>query len=94
MPALCDCPGAPTILLDCPDMQFGDTDLGNGSRVLRLYPVATKAALAAMPTGLNKPEIGQADEYVFDIVLTYADGLQDRMAAGNFLLEPGVTQYG
>ncbi len=85
-------PGPP--LLDCPDIAHGDDDLGNGNRVLRLYPVATKAALAAMPTGLNQPEVGQADQYAFDIVLTYADGLQDRLAAGDFLLEPGVTTYG
>lgn len=85
-------PGPP--LLDCPDITFGDDDLGNGKRVLRLYPVATKAALQAFPTGLNQPEIGKADSYVHDIVLTYADGLQDRLAAGDFLLEPGVTIYG
>lgn len=85
-------PGAP--YLDCPDIAHGDDDLGNGNRVLRLYPVATKAALAAMPTGLNQPEVGQADQYAFDIVLTYSDGLQDRLAAGDFLLEPGVTTYG
>jgi hypothetical protein len=85
-------PGPPQ--LDCPDVAFGDADLGNGNRALHLYPVATKAALAAMPTGLNKPEIGEADAYVFDILLTYADGLQDRLAAGDFLLEPGVTIYG
>ena len=85
-------PGPP--LLDCPDVAFGDDELGNGSRILRLYPVATKAALQAFPTGLNQPEIGEADVYVHDIVLTYADGLQDRLAAGEFLLEPGVTIYG
>lgn len=85
-------PGAP--LLDCPDIAHADDDLGNGNRVLRLYPVATKAALAAMPTGLNQPEVGEADVFAFDIVLTYADGLQDRLAAGEFLLEPGVTTYG
>lgn len=85
-------PGQPK--LDCPDITFGDADLGNGKRVLRLYPVATKAALRAMPTGLNQPKIGEADVFAFDIVLTYADGLQDRLAAGDFLLEPGVTIYG
>jgi hypothetical protein len=83
-------PGEPE--LDCPDMAFGDADLGN--RVLRLYPVATAAALQAMSTGLNQPEPGEADQYSYDIVISYPDGAKDRAAAGYFLLEPGVTNYG
>lgn len=85
-------PGAP--LLDCPDIAFGDADLGNGSRVLRLYPVATPAALQAMATSLKMPEPGDADQYSYDIVISYSDGAKDRVAAGYFMLEPGVTIYG
>ncbi|MEO7470395.1 MAG: hypothetical protein ABIV36_25620 [Sphingobium limneticum] len=60
-------------------------------RCLRIFPSIAQAALIAFPTGLNKPEPGEADAYSFDIIITYADALQDKLALGRFLLEPGVT---
>ena len=63
-----------------------------GQRCLRLHPVFIKSALIAMPTGLNKPEPGEADRYAYDIIITYADALQDKLALGSFILEPGVVQ--
>ena len=60
-------------------------------RRLRLLPGISKAALTLFPTGLNKPEAGEADAYAYDIIVTYADALQDKLALGRFILEPGVT---
>ena len=60
-------------------------------RRLRLLPVIPKDNLAAFPTGLNQPEPGEADRYVYDIVITYDDGAQDVLAEGYFYLKPGVT---
>ncbi|MGC4252424.1 MAG: hypothetical protein QM605_13440 [Sphingobium sp.] len=60
-------------------------------RRIRLSPSIAKAALAAFPTGLNQPEPGEADVYSFDIIITYADASQDKLALGSFILEPGVT---
>lgn len=61
-------------------------------RRLRLYPSIPQADLAAFPTGLNEPEAGEADGYAYDIIITYADDLQDKLALGKFILEPGVTR--
>lgn len=81
-------PGGP--LLSFEAINFADEALAKG-RVLRLFPVADQVDLETMPTGLNKPEAGEADRFSYDIVITYADGAQDRAAAGYFYLEPGVT---
>lgn len=61
-------------------------------RCLRLFPLIEQEALDAFPTGLNAPEPGEADAYAYDIIITYADGLQDKLAVGAFYLEPGVTR--
>lgn len=63
-----------------------------GQRCLRLLPAIAGEILTAFPTGLNQPEPGEADTYSYDIVLTYVDGLQDKLAIGSFVLEPGVTR--
>jgi hypothetical protein len=60
-------------------------------RCLRLWPVISQAALEAFPTGLNQPEPGEADIFAYDIIITYADDQQDKLALGSFILEPGVT---
>ena len=62
-----------------------------GLRVLRIFPRIEKAALAAAPSGLNQPEVGEADRLFYEIKLTYADGLQDSLLTGTFILEPGVN---
>ncbi len=63
-------------------------------RLLRLYPTASLAQLAAMPSGLNQPEPGKPDTFYHDAVITYANEAQDRLFAGEFLLEPGITNNG
>ena len=77
--------------LPATDAEIASGDLSAGDRVLRIFPIVARATLQAMPTGLNKPEAGQADAYDWDFVITYADAAQDRPAAGEFFLEPGVT---
>lgn len=63
-----------------------------GVRVLRVNPEIAQATLAAFPTGLNQPEVGEADAYAYEIKLTYADGAADALWIGNFILEPGVNE--
>jgi hypothetical protein len=86
-------PGADgAALIDLTDITFEDLeDVSAGWRVLRLYPEVAQATLAGLPTGLNQPEAGDADRFFHDIVIEYSDGAVDRPAAGEFLLEPGVT---
>jgi hypothetical protein len=67
------------------------TEADPARRLLTLLPTVAEAALAAMPTGLNEPEPGDADRYAYDIVVTYADTAEDTLAEGYFLLKPGVT---
>jgi len=64
---------------------------GLSGRILSLYPQLPVTTLKAFPTGLNNPEAGEADRYAYDAVITYADGLQDKLALGSFILEPGVV---
>jgi len=61
-------------------------------RTLTIEPLIAKATLAAFPTGLNKPEVGEADRYEYEIKLTYADDKQDSLWTGGFYLEPGVDR--
>ena len=63
-----------------------------GVRVLRINPEIAQATLASFPTGLNQPEVGEADRYAYEIKLTYADGAADALWIGNFILEPGVNE--
>lgn len=92
-------PGAP--LIDLTDVEFEDIAatpediaLGvarEGDRILRLSPVVDQPTLAALPTGLNQPEPGEADRYTYDVVVSYADGVKDRIYGGYIYLEQGVT---
>lgn len=95
-------PGAPgAALASVSDMDFDDAaateeelalaGVSGSWRVLHLYPAIAEATLAAFPTGLNQPEAGEADAFDYDAVLTYADTGADTLFAGEFLLEPGVT---
>jgi hypothetical protein len=69
---------------------LGPTE-GDSRRRLRLFPTIPQVAIAPFPTGLNKPEPGEADAFSYDIIITYSDGAQDKLALGSFFLEPGVT---
>ncbi|HEX8256703.1 MAG TPA: hypothetical protein VF589_03650 [Allosphingosinicella sp.] len=60
-------------------------------RLLTLFPTIAEATLAALTSGLEEPEPGDADRYSYDIVVTYADAAEDTLAEGYFLLKPGVT---
>lgn len=95
-------PGAPgDPLASCADMDFEDgaasddelaaEGLSGSWRALRIDAAIAEATLAGFPTGLNQPEAGQADAFVYDVVITYADAAADVPFAGKFLLEPGVT---
>lgn len=83
-------PGAP--LAEHLGIEFSDAphESEAGWRVLSVFPHIDKAVLVAMPTGLNQPEVGEADRYSYEMKLTYADGAQDRLWIGTFFLEPGV----
>jgi hypothetical protein len=83
-------PGAP--IGEHADVPFTDAahDSEPGLRTLRIEPALSRATLEAMPTGLNAPEVGEADRHFHEIKLTYADGAQDTLWTGAFFLEPGV----
>lgn len=95
-------PGAP--LLDFGDVPFEDIlataeDVANGvaspgDRILRLLPIMIKSALEALPTGVNQPEIGEADRFAWDAVIHYADDVEERIVAGVVDLSKGVTVDG
>lgn len=88
-------------LIDLADVAFVDAvatadeiALGyarEGDRTLRFLPEVSAATLAALPSGINEPEPGEADRYTWDIVITYSDGAQDRLIAGFVLLDKGTT---
>jgi hypothetical protein len=88
-------PGQPgAAKLSVPDIPYQDlaapTGLRPKQRVLRLLPSVPKSALQAMPIGFERLEPGEAEAFAHDIIITYADGLQEKLALGDFLLEPGV----
>ncbi len=89
-------PGAPgEPLLDLDNVPFEDAAAPVPGRPdrrrLRLLPTAPVSTLADWPTGLNKPEPGEADRYSYDVIMTYAAGAgEDKLALGYFHLEPGV----
>lgn len=91
-------PGAALITLD--DIDFIDTvpnehDIATGipagARILRLLPVMGAPSIDPLPSGLNNPEPGDADRFVYDAVITYADTATDRYIAGFVYVAPGVT---
>lgn len=83
--------GAP-LAADADINLWNDAPHGNDPllRVLTVIPFVSKGALAVFPTGLNQPEVGEADRFAYEIKVTYADGLQDSLWIGNFIVEPGV----
>lgn len=85
-------PGAP--LARASGIPFADIPAppGGGKRCLQLTPVIPFSDLQTFPTGLNNPEPGEADVYSYDIIVSYADGSSDKLALGQFILEPGVTR--
>ena len=85
--------GAPTLLAGSTAV-FSDAAHATDPalRTLTVEPKIAKAVLDALPSGLNKPEVGEADRFDHEIKLTYADGAQDILWAGGFFLEPGVNR--
>lgn len=87
-------PGEP--LIDLPLLHHVDLTTPTGERpklrTLFIYPEITADDLPPLPTGLNQPEIGEADRYVHDIVILYADGVIERIIEGFIILAPGVVQ--
>lgn len=59
-------------------------------RRLTITPAISKDVLAALP-GLNEPVLGDAQEFVYEIKITYSDGMQDRLLAGAFIVDAGVN---
>lgn len=60
-----------------------------GWRQLALFPSIEKATLLGMP-GLNQPDPGDAQVFVHEIKITYADDMQDSLLTGEFILSAGV----
>ncbi|AHE52645.1 hypothetical protein [Sphingomonas sanxanigenens] len=88
-------PGAPGAALLTPTVTFEDladpTEEDPLQRILRVMPSAPQSALEGMPTGLNQPDPGDADLFSHDIIITYADTVEEKLGFGDFLLQPGVT---
>lgn len=95
-------PGAP--LFDLADVAFEDVPVpaediesgaaNEGDRILRLFPGIGVAGMLTLPSGLNQPEPGEADRYVWDAVITYSDGQSERAVGGFTCVEKGVTLSG
>ncbi|MEO7466914.1 MAG: hypothetical protein ABIV36_07875 [Sphingobium limneticum] len=92
-------PGAPLLnIINVPfeDLAPTSEDVARGvpaeARILRLSPVVAQSALEAMPTGLNQPEPGEADRYVWDAIILYADGATDRPVQGFIYLNKGTVR--
>lgn len=67
-----------------------DAELEDGPwRQLTLNPEITKEALATLP-GLNTPDPGDPQTFAYEIKLTYADGMQDSLLTGEFIVSAGV----
>ena len=72
------------------NIPFSDPEVSPDRRRLTLLPVIPKAVLQAMP-GLHQPEAGDTQRFVQEIKVTYADGGQDLLWFGDFVLGPGVN---
>lgn len=88
-------PGAPGDPLLTPTVTFEDvadpTEEDPEQRVLRVFAEAPQSEVEAMPSGLNEPDPGEADLFGYDLIITYADTVEEKIAFGDWLLEPGVT---
>lgn len=95
-------PGDP--LFDLDDVAFEDVPVSSqdvasgtveeGDRILRLLPGIGVPAMQELPTGLNQPEPGEADRFVWDAVIEYDDGQSERAVGGFSYVEKGVTLSG
>ena len=61
-----------------------------GWRRLTIFPELTKEVLAAMP-GQNQPTPGDPQIFVHETKITYADGMQESLLSGEFILSAGVN---
>lgn len=76
---------------DFEDMVHPDLDAESTEdwRRLTVTPNIDKAALAALP-GQNTPDPGDPQTFAYEIKITYADGMQDSLLSGEFILSAGV----
>lgn len=61
-----------------------------GWRRLTILPVLPKDMLEGMP-GKNQPTPGDAQTFVQEIKISYADDMQDSLLSGEFILAAGVN---
>ncbi|EJU14004.1 hypothetical protein LH128_05880 [Sphingomonas sp. LH128] len=82
--------GAP--LAADPAVEFTDEThpTQEGWRRLTIFPALSQESLAAMP-GQNQPTPGDAQTFVQEIKISYADGMQDSLLSGEFILSAGVN---
>lgn len=59
-----------------------------GDRILRLKPDVIVPP--GMPTGLNQPEAGEADRYVWDLMVIVDDVVLDRPVGGHVFVNYGA----
>lgn len=69
-----------------PDLDPSSTELW---RRLTVEPSIAKEVLAGLP-GQNHPDPGDPQTFAFEIKITYADGMQDSLLSGAFILSAGV----
>lgn len=85
-------PGPAQLKLDA--IQFVDSLTGgfpgraDEKRQLSLSPTFTPEQLSALP---KAGELGSSISFSFDILITYADGISEILALGDFIVSPGVT---
>lgn len=81
-------------LIDLPDLTFEDqadaTTADPDQRVFRAFPSVSTGTLQALP-GLNQPDAGDPQTFYYDLIVTYGDGLVERLAYGPIPLAAGVT---
>ncbi len=61
-----------------------------GWRFLTIFPVIARETLQGFP-GQNQPTPGDAQTFVHEIKITYADDMQDSLLSGEFILSAGVN---
>lgn len=87
---------AGSALIDLPAVEFSDMATPTAAqpelRTLSLFPTASWPMLEALPSGLNQPELDEADRFSWDAVIIYADGVRERIIYGFAYLPKGVTR--
>lgn len=61
-----------------------------GWRRLTVLPELAQSVLKGLP-GQNEPSPGDAQTFVEELKITYADGMQDSLLSGEFVLSAGVN---